>query len=175
MGFRMLILSNNFNYFKIPASGIYKCIHYAIPPPPPTNTLVNPAHPWGGIFGGETWKLYRFTFFTFSSRLLLPSWIRYFWSFVSFFFRFLQFVSFSSCFVEETWVSFLSRVAKVVPFPGLRFRKGNHFQWTENGYHFHRDQKSRPQPHCPTPKHYALPILKLFRLGKGGATNRFFP
>jgi hypothetical protein len=48
-------------------------------------------------------------FFVFSSRHLLSGNARYFWSFASFSSRFLQFVSFSSCFEEGTRVLFLSR------------------------------------------------------------------
>jgi hypothetical protein len=40
-------------------------------------------------------------FFVFSSRHLLSGNARYFWSFASFSSRFLQFVSFSSCFEEH--------------------------------------------------------------------------
>jgi hypothetical protein len=51
-------------------------------------------------------------FFVFSSRHLLSGNARYFWSFASFSSRFLQFVSFSSCFEEGTRVSFSSRFVK---------------------------------------------------------------
>jgi hypothetical protein len=51
-------------------------------------------------------------FFVFSSRHLLSGNARYFWSFASFSSRFLQFVSFSSCFEEGTRVLFLSRFVK---------------------------------------------------------------
>ncbi len=48
-------------------------------------------------------------FFVFSSRHLLSGNVQYFWLFASFSSRFLQFVSFSSCFEEGTRVSFCEK------------------------------------------------------------------
>jgi hypothetical protein len=83
-------------------------------------------------------------FFVFSSRHLLSSNARYFWSFASFSSRFLQFVLFSSCFEERTWVSFSSRFVK----SGYCFQVSDLEKVTTSSKKktvttFSRDQKSR--------------------------------
>jgi hypothetical protein len=82
--------------------------------------------------------------FVFSSQHLLSGNAQYFWSFASFSSRFLQFVSFSSCFEEGTRVSFSSHFVK----RGYCFQVSDSEKVTTSSKKkmvttFSRDQKSR--------------------------------
>jgi hypothetical protein len=90
-------------------------------------------------------------FFVFSSRHPLSSNARYFWSFASFSSRFLQFVSFSSCFEEGTRISFSSRFVKSSMFCENAS--------TLNRLKKHRNKKITGPPFSKNLLYYAIYLL----------------